>query len=182
MGRFLASLRRLFVSQDGHATIEFAITFPAMIFMMLSGVELAIISLHHSALERAVDLTVRDIRLGTGTMPDDEDVNHENIKATICDRAGFIENCRDNLRLEMVRMDPRNWTGLSNDVDCTDQSEDSLPVRNFRNGAENELMILRVCAKIDPIFPTTGLGKSLKKDGAGQYALVTTTAFVQEPE
>ena len=182
MDRVLACLRRLAASQDGHATIEFVITFPALIFILLSGIELAMVSLNHSTLERAVDMTVRDIRLGTGTMPEDADVNHENIKNTICDRAAFIPDCRENLRLEMVRMDPRNWTGLSNDVDCTDKSEDSLPVRNFRNGAENELMILRACVKFDPIFPTSGLGKQLAKDGAGQAALIATSAFVQEPE
>ncbi len=42
-------------------------------------------------------------------------------------------------------------------------------------------MILRACAKIDPVFPTTGLGKNMVKDGYGQYALTSTTVFVQEP-
>jgi len=42
-------------------------------------------------------------------------------------------------------------------------------------------MILRACAKFDPVFPTTGLGKHIDKDGAGQYALTSISAFVQEP-
>ena len=170
-------LRRFRAREDGTATLEFAITFPAVLFILISGIELAMITLHHSMLERAVDMTVRDIRLGTGSAP-----QHDELKDLICGRAGFIYECDTNLRLEMVRLDPRNWTGISDAPDCTDQSEEVAPVRTFVNGQENELMVLRACAKIDPVFPTAGLGRSLEKDGAGQFALVSTTAFVQEPE
>lgn len=163
-------------SESGSATIEFAITFPAVLFLMLSGVELGMVTLHHSMLERAMDMTIRDIRLSTGTAP-----QHDAIKTLICQRAGFIENCDVNLRLEMIQVDPRAWVAISPDPDCTDQSEEVSPVRNFVNGLENELMILRACAKFDPVFPTTGLGQNMVKDGAGQYALVSTSAFVQEP-
>lgn len=176
IGRIGRTLRRFWRAEDGNATIEFAITFPAMITIMLSGLELGFVTLQDSMLERAMDLTVREIRLGTGTAP-----QHDEIKDMICDRAGFISNCSDNLRLEMVQVDPRAWTGISANADCTDQSEDVSPVRNFINGQENELMILRACVKIDPVFPTTGLGKNMSKDAAGQYALTATTVFVQEP-
>ncbi len=82
----------------------------------------------------------------------------------------------------MVQVDPRDWVGVSREVTCTDASKEVQPKTMFKNDAkDNELMILRACAKIKPIFPTTGLGKSIKKDGAGQYALISTSAFVQEP-
>lgn len=42
-------------------------------------------------------------------------------------------------------------------------------------------MFLRACAKFEPVFPTLGMGDNLVKDGAGMYALVSTSAFVQEP-
>ena len=170
-------LRRFKQSETGSATVEFAITFPAMLLFLLSGVELAVVNLHHSMLERAVDLTVRDIRLGTGTIP-----QHDDIKDLICSRAGFIDNCLDNLRLEMIQVDPRNWTAIPAEADCTDKTQAVAPVRTFVNGLDNELMILRVCAKIDPVFPTTGLGAELAKGTGGQYALISITAFVQEPQ
>ena len=170
------SLRRFFRAEDGSATVEFAITFPAMLFMLLSGIELGLVGLRHAALERAMDMTVRDIRLGTGSAP-----QHDEIKDLICARAGFIKECQTNLKLEMVQLDPFNWGGLDETPDCTDRSEEVAPVRSFVNGQSNELMVLRACAKIDPIFPTVGLGKNMVKDAAGQYALVSTTAFVQEP-
>ncbi|MBJ6370562.1 TadE/TadG family type IV pilus assembly protein [Sedimentitalea arenosa] len=170
-------IARFLHCEDGQSTIEFALTFPAMLVIFLSGIELAMATLNHSMLERAVDLTVRDIRLGTGTAP-----QHDQLKTLICERAGFINDCSSNLRLEMVQVDPRNWAGINPEADCTDQSQEVSPVRTFVNGAENELMILRACAKINPVFPTTGLGKSIAKDGAGQYALISTSAFVQEPK
>lgn len=176
LGTVPGFLRRFRRSEQGSATIEFAITFPAMMFVLLSGIELAFVTLQHSMLERAVDITVRDIRLGTGSAP-----QHDEIKDMICETSGFIKNCGSSLRLEMIQLDPFNWVDIPASVDCTDKSEDVSPVRAFVNGLDNELMFLRACVKIDPVFPTTGLGKSMSKDGAGQYALVSMSAFVQEP-
>ncbi len=169
-------LRRFARNQDGSATIEFAITFPAMFFLLISSIELGMSTFNQTLLERAMDLTVRDIRLGTGSAP-----QHDEIKTSICARAGFIRDCGTNLRLEMIQVDPRNWATLPGEPDCTDQSKEVAPVRSFVNGQENELMILRACAKIDPMFPTIGLGKSMDKDEAGQYRLISISAFVQEP-
>ena len=82
----------------------------------------------------------------------------------------------------MVQVDLRSQVYFDPSPDCVDTSEDVQPVRTFINGQENDLMVLRACVKIDPIFPTTGLGKQLIKDGAGQVALVAMAAFVQEPD
>jgi len=169
-------LRRFLRSEDGNATIEFVITFPAMLFLLLSAVELAFVTLDHAMLERAMDMTVREIRIGTGTAP-----QHDQIKADICALAVTIKNCDQNLRLEMIQVDPRNWTSLPGTPDCTDQSKPVAPVRSFVNGQENQLMILRACVKVTPLFPTVGLGSSMVKDAAGQYSLVAVAAFVQEP-
>lgn len=168
-------------ADEGNATVEFVIVFPLMLLIMAYGIDLAFVNLRYAALERALDLTVRDIRLGTGTAP-----QHDEIKDLICVRASFIENCDENLRLEMINIDPRNWVDIDPNADCTDKSEEVSPVRTFVNGQENELMILRVCARNNPIFPDAalGLGKDLASDpdGEKQYSLVSTTAFVQEPQ
>jgi TadE-like protein len=174
-------LKQLRRSEEGNATVEFVILFPLMLMILAFGVDLAFVNLRHAWLERAVDQTVRDIRLSTGTAP-----QHDEIKDLICARAGFIQNCEDNLRLEMIQLDPRNWTGIPADADCTDKNEEVSPVREFVYGQDNELMILRACARNDPIFPdvAVGLGKNLADDpdGERQYSLVSITAFVQEPQ
>lgn len=170
-------LKRLWNKEDGTATVEFAIVFPFFISLFLSSVELGMITLRHTMLERGLDLAVRDIRLSTGTAP-----QHDDIKDDICEYAGLIPDCTVSLRLEMVQIDLRDSVSMPTDVDCVDASKEVEPVRSFVNGRENELMILRACVKYDPIFPTSGLGKQLDTDGAGQAALVAMSAFVQEPE
>ncbi|MEO1732571.1 MAG: hypothetical protein AAFR45_02925, partial [Pseudomonadota bacterium] len=105
----------------------------------------------------------------------------ELVKDSICEYVGFVDDCSLNIRLEMILVDPRNWTEPNRVADCTDQSEDVQPVRSFVNGQDNELMILRACAKVAPVFPTSGFGKNIQKDGNGDYSLIATSVFVQEP-
>ena len=177
MTRFMKSyLLRFRRDEDGNATIEFVIMFPLFIFLTLAGIEMGIIAVRQATLERAVDLTVRDIRLGTGTAP-----QHDDIKNLICDRAAMVPDCKANLRLEMIPIDPENYTPPPVVPDCTDASEEVNPVRQFTNGMDNELMILRACAKFKPYYPLSGIGKELTKDNAGYAAVTATTAFVQEP-
>ena len=173
LSRAISRFRR---SEAGNATIEFAITFPAVMMLLLSGIELAMSSLQHAMLERAMDQTVRSIRLETGAAP-----QHDAIKDMICERAVILPDCTTNLRLEMVQRDPRGWTALPGSADCTDTALEVAPVRAFVNGQTNELMVLRACAKVTPIFPITFLAPSLQKDNAGDYALLAATSFVQEP-
>lgn len=177
MIQLIKSHLRKFVRNDsGSSTIEFAITVPAMLLMLASAVDMGFVSLRHGMLERAMDQVVRDIRLGTGSAP-----QHDQIKDEVCARAGFISDCSNSLRLEMILIDPSNWVLPQSPVDCVDKSEEVSPVRTFHNGSDNQLMLLRACAKVEPVFGDWGLGKNLVKDGNGDYALVSSTAFVQEP-
>jgi len=164
-------------AEDGNATMEFAIIFPIFVFIFVSAVELGFITLRHTMLDRAVDLTVRDIRLGTGTAP-----QYEQIRDIICDRAAVIPDCRDNVKIEMIRKDLRAWTPPPADYDCINHAEQVQPVRSFTNGMDNEMMLLRICAMFRPIFPLSGLGRDLKASSTNGYrAMITSTAFVQEP-
>jgi len=129
-----------------------------MLFLICSGIELGFANLQQATLERALDIVVRDIRQGTGNAP-----QHNEIKDRICAESAFIDDSGTSLRLEMVELDPRNWVPISPDPGCTDQSENARPGRNFENGMGNAPMVLGVCAKIDPIFSTTGLGMPIPK-------------------
>lgn len=170
------TLRRWRRNENGTATVEFAIMFPLFVTLLLSSVELGMIMFRHAMLERGMDLAVRDIRLGTGTNPD-----HDDIKDAICSFSGVLPNCTDNLRLEMIRVDPRAFAALPAEGDCIDHSEETVPVRSFAHGGENEMMLLRACYVFSPVIPTSGLGYYLEVDGAGNAAMFATSAFVQEP-
>ena len=169
-------LRRYRRDERGSMTVEFAIWFPFFLFFLYSTVELGLITMRHAMLDRGLDIAVRDIRLGTGTAP-----QHDDIKASICQNAIVIPDCDSNLRLEMVPTDMRDWTSLPPDPDCTDRAEEARPVREFTPGNSNQMMLLRACLKIQPLSPTSQLVEYMQRDSAGDISILVTSAFVQEP-
>ena len=169
-------LRRFRRGDDGNATVEFVIIFPVFMMFLVFSLELSFITLRHAMLERGLDLTVRQIRLGYATPP-----NHSTIKNMVCDFSQLGGNCAENLRLEMKPINPRAYAGLDTTADCTDRGEPTKPVKQFTPGQQNELMILRACLKYDPLLPNGVLGKALRKDASGQSAVVSISAFVNEP-
>lgn len=163
-------------SDAGTATVEFVIVFPAILIIFLSAFEAGFLMIRQVMLERAVDIAVRDLRLGTWSPP-----THEELKQAICDRSVIINDCMGVMLLELRPVDKVSWQPLEGQVTCVDRGEEIQPVTTFNGGTGNEMMLVRACAVFDPIFPGTGLGFRLPKDETGGYALVSTSAFVNEP-
>ena len=77
-------------------------------------------------------------------------------------------------------------TRSKSDLDLHGRSESYFPLTPpdavaYPETTQEVARILRACAKFSPIFPTSALASSLKTDGAGDYALVSSGAYVQEP-
>lgn len=171
-----AKLKR---EQSGSATVEFVLVIPLYIALLLMSVELGFITLRHALLERGLDIAVRTVRLSTGNVP-----QYAQIKALVCANAQFINNCNTTLRLEMRRTDIRNYTSLG-PIKCEDAAspttqQDITDTFN-RSGLPNQLMQIRACYRFTPMVPQGILGQALNKDLNGQAAIVSTSAFVQEP-
>lgn len=162
--------------ESGSATLDFVIALPAVVFYFGSAYEGGVLSMRNVMLQHAVDATVRQVRIGQIPF-----ATHQNLLETICEHGSIIPDCEANLRLEMVRIDPRAWVEPSPEAACVDREEQGTPVLNFNPGLNNELMVLRVCALFDPMMPTTGLGKEIPKESGGAYALVATSSYVMEP-
>jgi len=173
---FRSKLRSLRKREDGNATIEFAIMFPIMITMFLSSVEIGILTIRQVMLERAVDLTVRDLRLGHFVNP-----TQDALRTLICQRAAVVPGCMDSLLIELRPVSTTTWTPLSSDTTCKNRDEDINPAVTLNPGIAHEMVLVRVCAVFKPVFPSTTLAISLQKDALGGYALVTSSAFVNEP-
>ncbi|MBV2360313.1 pilus assembly protein [Thalassococcus sp. CAU 1522] len=169
-------LRRFGAEEDGTSTIAFALWVPLFALTIISTMEMGALSMRHTALERGLDSVVRDVRLNTGT-----EHTHDTLKAAICDAAPILTDCASTLRLEMIPLDLRNWTGPQPSADCYDAAHPVRPLRTFHNGGDNELMLLRACYKYNPIAPTSMLANSLPVDAHGYTGLVAFAAFVQEP-
>lgn len=175
--------RRFFASQAGTASVEFVLAVPILFMFFLMTYESGMISLRNVMLERGVDIAVRDVRIGRMAAP-----TREALRDRICEVARIIPDCANQMELEMIRRDPRNWVAVDSRVKCVDRSVSVQPTVEFTNGGNNDLLILRACARFDPILPVGDLaliGNAIRAESSdaagGSYALVATSAFVVEP-
>lgn len=178
--RLMGRLRRLARSEDGTATIPVLIFVPFYLMFLISSVEMGMLMIRHVLLERAVDLTVRDLRLGRWTPTNPANAGDE-LRLRICNQVGLIPRCNTTLMVEVRPVSKITWEPLSSGPNCVDRSQPIYANPLPDVGSGNEMMLIRACAKFDPIFPTSGIGSSLPKDSTGAYALVSTTVFVNEP-
>lgn len=176
MKRIINAFRRFRRNEDGGPTIEFVILVTPIIWMFMSGAEAGLLNMRSVMLERGTDIAMRAVRLTPATSP-----THDQVKQMICDQALLLPDCMNNLRVEMRNVPRGNWNTLQNVAECQDRADTIAPVTQFVPGARSALMLVRACIKVRPIFPTTALGLMLPKDGAGDYAAISTAAFMNEP-
>ncbi len=173
-GRTLQAFGR---SEKGVASVEFVVIFPFFVGVFLSAYEVAIMNIRAVMMERATDIAVREIRLASGA-----DIEHDDVRLNICSNVLVIPNCLDVTKIELTRVDRDTWTtNVDDNPDCADRLDEIKPPKNFQNGQQNDLMLIRVCAVVDPIFPTFGVGRTIPKDDSGGYIILASSAFVNEP-
>lgn len=180
--RLANTLRRFRRSEDGNTTIEFVILFPAFIAIFLGSFESGMMMVRNVQLERSVDLAVRTLRLGTPVPP-----SYDDFKEDVCERAVIFPDCMDLVQIQLEPVDMSTWTMPSPTTKCIDEEAaiDPIDDTTYVGGGNNELMIVRVCALFKPFFPGTTLGMQMPRfkdnDNEWKYALVVTSAFVNEP-
>jgi hypothetical protein len=164
--------------ERGQATIEFVILFPVFMGLFLMSFEASLLLTRQLMLERALDVVMRDVRLSTGTT-----WRQDQLRADVCDNATVLPDCNANLVIEMTRIDTANYVIPSTNAPCIERTEtaQAFDIDNLlTQGAPNELMLVRACYVIDPVFPGHGLGLEIV-ERAGEIQLVAASAFVQEP-
>lgn len=164
--KFKTALRRLRADESGSASVEFVIIFPIYLSFIMMSIELGFVTMRHTLLERGTDIAVREVRLGTGTAP-----QHDEIKDLVCDNAVMVLNCKEKLRLEMRPANIFALQTLDTTADCTDKAEPAKPVRTFTPGVANQLMLMRACYKYEPFFPEEFPARRLKRMAAARLRL-----------
>ncbi len=178
-GTFRSRLSRLsarFRREDGNSSIEFVILFPIFMVLFMSSFEIGLLMVRQVMLDRATDIAVRSLRLGLW-----EDANHDDLKDYICEVALILPECKANMLIELSPVSKETWSPLPEGPTCIDKSAEVQPVTTFKAGIQNELMMVRVCALQKPFFPLTGLGLQLPRHDPDHYALISLSAFVNEP-
>lgn len=174
--RIAGCLSRLRRQDSGAATIEFALLFPIVIYIFMLSFELGLWNIRDLMLRQAVNHVVRDVRLSTGDPP-----SYEEMKTAICARSLFESGCLGALRIEMRALPLDQWDDISEPTACVDREEKVDPLKHFKPGQQNELMIVRVCRLYDPLLPGAGLGRRLSENSEGEYGVRVVTGFVTEP-
>ena len=178
MGRVKTALRRVWRQEDGTSSVEFVMVFPIFLFALFWSIETCVWMLRATSLERGLDMAIREIRIST----QNSQPTYDELKQIICDTSGMLgSDCFTDLKLELQKTDPRAFTGLPANADCQDKSEPIKPAVNFKPGQPNDLMLVRACARIEPIFPALHVGNAMKRETDGGTALVAISTFVQEP-
>ncbi|MEM7178340.1 MAG: TadE/TadG family type IV pilus assembly protein [Pseudomonadota bacterium] len=179
-GRVARGLALFWRDQRGNATIEFVVLFPFIIYLIFSMAEAGVLMARTISLDRGLDMAMRDIRLGITP-----DVTHDDIKEMICQQAFLLTNCNESVLLELAPVadvDSPGGAGFpTTPIQCIDRTEEVDPVISFDPGAEDQIMYVRACIVVDPLFPTSGLGAMLPKDASGGYAIIAKSAFINEP-
>ncbi len=176
---FRRSAKRFRKDESASSTVEFVIVFPLFIAVVLAMFEAGWIMTKSMMLDRGTDLAMRSVRLGLYNNP-----TRAKIRNDICDIATIIDDCNSTLVVEMTRIDPNDvnvdWPGAT--AECYDRGiVDFEPTTGFNPGAPTEIMFVRVCALVDPIFPLIGLGARLPQEPNGGFRLTSYSAFNNEP-
>ncbi|GAA0298641.1 TadE/TadG family type IV pilus assembly protein [Rhodovulum strictum] len=170
--RIAPALRR----EDGTATVEVVLALPIVMLVFLMGLEASILMTRQMLLEHALDVSMRDIRLGKHP-----GLDHDKFKDIVCSQANLFPDCRNVVRIELSPISKTTWTLPGQAATCVDRRAEMQPVTNFTQGPQNSLMMVRACVVVDPFFPGIGLGLRLHTTSGDGYALVATSAFVNEP-
>lgn len=172
------ALRKWVRRQDGNVTVEFVIVVPFLLSLFFASVDAGITMLRQVFLDRAVDIAVREVRLGNLSESD-------SLAQEICSRTSLIADCGQNITVEMVPIDTTNFAGLTDPIQCVDRELGITPAVAFNPGAggsAQELMLLRVCIAADPFIRLTGYLSSMPINADGEYVLVSRGVFVNEPQ
>lgn len=178
--RVAARLGQWFRRQDGSATIEFAVVVPTMLTIFIMSMEAGVIQLRQVMVDRALDLTVRDLRLQRIGEPG-EPVTQEMVFDRFCEHSFLVPNCRQNLTIEMTPINLPNWVAPQNNVACVNRELQIMPVSPFTPPDSSAPTLVRACMIVDLMFPTSRYGLNLATDAQGGYLMTSFSFFINEP-
>lgn len=180
MLKLLRNFRKFRADERGYSSVEFVIVATTFLTGFFWIFETGLIMTKQMMLERAIDMTVRDLRLYSNppTQQDGETI-YQWAKRTTCENAYVFKDCEENLHLEMDVFDPSS--GYAKNFKCVDREANDLnPLGVFTPNQRSEIMYIRACIRVDPMMPNgVALFPGVNDKGV---PLVADTAFMNEPE
>lgn len=176
MKQVLQTYWRRLRASDGSSTVEFVIWFPLFMTLFLTSFELSFYGMRSMMLERALDMTVRDLRLGIS-----RPANIEDFKEKVCEKTLLFRNCKDEISLDLRLVDQLSWNLPQGPIPCVDRANDLKPATSYAPGGGGDLLLVRACLIRDPFFGTTPYVMGLPRDESGGVSIVAVSTYVNEP-
>lgn len=180
MTGFIDHLARFIRDERATSTLEFVIMFPVVCMLFVASFEAGTILSRQVLLERSLDEAVRILRLAQGLTLTGDDVAD-----AICDNTSAIPGCNGVLEVQLTRINRQTYDIPTPDIACVNRSDVTIqPDNQFQQGQDNELILIRACAVVDPILPGVffGFGLNLARDDSGGLHMVASSVFVNEPD
>ena len=171
-----SKLKNFCRDETATATLEFVIVFPIVMILFTGVFETAMILTRQVMLERALDTTVRVMRVTPNLT-----ATHDQIANIICEQTVVIKDCNELLTLDLRVVASPNYNLPNQDSLCIDRDGMVRPANTFQPGQANQLMLIRACVVVDRILPFSGFGLNLTRDDTGGLHMISATVFVNEP-
>ncbi|WP_170783514.1 TadE/TadG family type IV pilus assembly protein [Ruegeria lacuscaerulensis] len=181
-GTFFQRIRGWRKNEDGAVLVEYALCLPLLLLMLFLTLEFAHLKMRQISLDRVTDQTFRELRLGLIPNPD-----HDSVKDAMCAKTLariILWDCSESLLLQVREVERSVWNLDLGQTNCLDTTPEDgyMPPIDFTAGIENQLMIARACLIQRSLFPPINALRSLPRyDEFGNFALVSKSAFVNEP-
>lgn len=179
----MTSLRQFLKDERGSSTIEFLFVFPIIFLVFTASFESSMYMARYIMFDRSVDLVVRQLRLGNL-----KSITHQQLKERICENGVMTKSkadCTNKMRIWMQPVNTADFSMNAPPVACVDKASDvntaEPPANEFAAGTDNDIMLLRICLKEWPMFPTSGISVKMPTQPDGSVAMIVTSVFVNEP-
>lgn len=179
----MTRVRHFLTDESGTGPIEFVFVFPLIFMIFTVSFESSMFMARYVMFERSVDMVVRDIRLGNY-----RGFSHQDLKRTICSEGMMVKTiatCMNNMKIWMQPINTGTFAMVAPPKNCVDRVQDINldvpPANEFAYGTDNDIMLLRICLKQKPMFPTTAISVGMMPEPDGTYALLVNSVFVNEP-
>ncbi|WP_173088992.1 TadE/TadG family type IV pilus assembly protein [Devosia sp. 1635] len=175
LGLPLRRLKTFSRDATGASAVEFALVAPLLFAVLFATLEAGWTMLQTIMLDRALDISVRSLRIGSMENP-----THGALRDEVCDAAMILVDCNRNLILELIPV-LNSESYPSDQARCVNRSSTVQPTVRFNAGQRSQTVFVRACFVVDPLTPLLGLGLALPKDESGAYRIIGKTAFANEP-
>ncbi|WEK03239.1 MAG: pilus assembly protein [Candidatus Devosia phytovorans] len=167
--------RKFLKDRNGVAALEFALVAPMLFALIFASIEAGWLMVQTIMLDRALDKTVRSLRIGNIPNP-----TLDNVRAVLCSEAMVLADCQRTVTLEFVPiLSPSDYpTDLAR---CANRLTGISPILRFNAGSRSQTVFVRACFVVEPFTPGLGLGLALSKDETGSIRIVAKSGFVNEP-